>query len=45
MLLLDEVNLREVQTFPVGTKGQDLLMGGPSELTETQLRELHIKVR
>ena len=45
MLLLDEVNLREVQTFPVGTKGQDLLMGGPSELNETQLRELHIKVR
>lgn len=45
MLLLDEENLREVQTFPPAASGQDLLMGGPSELTEQQLRELHIKLR
>ncbi len=45
MLILDEDNLREVQTFPPAASGQDLLMGGPSELTEQQLRELHIKLR
>lgn len=45
MLLLNENNLREVQTFPPAASGQDLLMGGPSELTETQLREAHIKIR
>lgn len=45
MLMLDEENLREVQTFPPAASGQDLLMGGPSDLTEQQLRELHIKLR
>lgn len=45
MLLLDEDNLREVQTFPPAASGQDLLMGGPTELTEQQLREIHVKIR
>lgn len=45
MLLLDEVNLREVQAFPMSVSGQDMMMGCPSEVTEEQLRELHIKVR
>lgn len=45
MLLLDEQNLREVQTFPSAASGQDLMMGSPSELTEKQLREVHIKLR
>ena len=45
MLLLDEPNLREVQTFPVSASGMDNMMGSPNELTEEQLRELHIKIR
>ena len=45
MMLLNEDNLREVQTFPPAASGQDLLMGGPTELTEQQLREIHVKIR
>lgn len=45
MLLNDEENLREVQAFPTSASGIDNLMGSPSELTEQQLRELHIKIR
>ena len=45
MLLTGEENLREVQVFPPNVSGADLLMGGPNELDEKQLRELHIKVR
>ena len=45
MLLTGEENLREVQVFPPNVSGADLLMGGPNELEERQLRELHIKVR
>lgn len=45
MLLTGEENLREVQIFPPNVSGIDLLMGGPIELEEKQLRELHIKVR
>ena len=45
MLLQDEPNLREVQAFPSSTSGQDLMMGSPSEVSEQQLREVHIKIR
>ena len=45
MLLLDEPNLREVQAFPMSVSGIDNMMGCPSELSEQQLREVHIKVR
>lgn len=46
VMLLNEVdNLREVQAFPTSASGIDNLMGSPSELTEQQLRELHIKIR
>ncbi len=45
MLLRDEPNLREVQAFPPNVSGQDNMMGSPSEITETQLREVHIKIR
>ncbi|MDR1476804.1 MAG: aspartate--tRNA ligase [Rickettsiales bacterium] len=44
MLLADEPNLREVSLFPPNGRGEDLLMGAPSEIGERQLRELHIKV-
>ena len=45
MLLKDETNLREVYAFPVSSSGEDKLMHSPSEVSETQLREVHIKVR
>jgi len=45
MLLRDESNLREVQAFPPSVSGEDKMMGSPSELDESQLREVHIKVR
>ena len=45
MLLNDVDNLREIQAFPTSASGQDNLMGSPSEVTEQQLRELHIKIR
>ena len=43
MIINDEDNLREVQAFPTSASGQDFMMGSPSELTRTQLRELGIK--
>lgn len=45
MLLKDEPNLREVQAFPPNVNGEDKMMGSPSEITEGQLREVHIKLR
>ena len=45
MLIKDEPNLREVQAFPPAASGQDFMMGSPSELTEQQLREIHVKIR
>ena len=45
MLLKDEPNLREVQAFPPNVNGEDKMMGSPSEITESQLREVHIKIR
>ena len=45
MLLNDVDNLREVQAFPASASGYDGLMDAPSEITEQQLREVHIKIR
>lgn len=45
MLLRDEPNLREVQAFPVSVSGIDQLMGSPCEVSEEQLREIHLKIR
>ncbi len=45
MLLADEPNIREVIAFPMNGQAQDLMMNAPSEVTEKQLRELHIQVR
>ena len=44
MLLLDETNLREVTAFPTNGKGMDLMMGSPSVIDYTQLRELNIEL-
>ncbi|MDE7401611.1 MAG: aspartate--tRNA ligase [Clostridia bacterium] len=45
MLLRNEENIREVIAFPMAASAQDLLCGAPNEVTETQLREVHIKIR
>ncbi len=45
MLLRGEDNLREVQVFPPNVSGQDVMMSSPSEVSEKQLREAHIKIR
>ena len=45
MLLAGEENIREVIAFPMNSNAQDLLMGAPNEVTEQQLREVHIKLR
>ena len=44
-MILREPNLREVHAFTTNQKGQDLMLGAPREVTEQQLREVHIKVR
>lgn len=45
MLLKNEDNIREVIAFPMSASAQDLMCGAPNTVTETQLREVHIKVR
>jgi len=45
MLLQNEPNIREVIAFPKTGEGKDFMMNSPSEISEKQLRELHIKVR
>ena len=45
MLLRNEENIREVIAFPMNGNAQDLMCGAPSEVTEMQLRETHIKIR
>ena len=44
-IMLAEPNLREVVAFPTNQRGQDLMLGAPREVTEQQLREVHIQVR
>lgn len=45
MLLRGEENIREVIAFPMSGTAQDLMCGAPNDVTEQQLREVHIKVR
>ena len=45
MLLRNEENIREVIAFPMSGTAQDFMCGAPNEVTEQQLREVHIKVR
>lgn len=44
MLLADEPNIREVIAFPLNQQAQDLMMSAPCDVSEKQLKELHIKV-
>ena len=45
MLIAEEDTIRDVIAFPLNGNAQDLMMGAPGEVTEQQLREVHIKVR
>jgi len=45
MLLRNEENIREVIPFPMNGNAQDLMCGAPAEISEKQLREVHIKIR
>ena len=45
MLLTEEESIREVIAFPMNASAQDLLLGAPGQVTEQQLREVHIKIR
>jgi aspartyl-tRNA synthetase len=43
-ILLNEPNIREVIAFPKTGDNRDLMMDVPAEVTEEQLKELHIKI-
>ncbi len=45
MLLKNEENIRETIVFPMSSSAQDLMCASPNDVTEQQLREVHIKVR
>lgn len=42
-VLFNEPNIREVMAFPKTGDNRDLMMDAPSEVTKTQLKELHLK--
>ena len=44
MLLAGEHNIREVIAFPLNQKAQDLMMGAPSPVKDTQLRDVHLQL-
>ena len=44
MLLAGESSIREIIPFPMNKNAQDIMMGAPSEVTDLQLKELHIAV-
>lgn len=44
MLLADEENIREVIMFPMNQRAEDLMMEAPTEVSNAQLRELHLRV-
>jgi len=43
-VVLNEPNIREVMAFPKTGDNRDLMMQAPSEVSEKQLKELHLKV-
>ena len=43
MLLAGVENLREVIAFPLNQQAQDLMMQAPNEVSDKQLKELHIR--
>ncbi len=45
MLLANEKNIREVTMFPMNQNAQDLMMNAPSEVDNTQLKELNLMIK
>lgn len=45
MLLAGQTAIREVIAFPLNQQGEDLMMQAPAEVSERQLKELHIRVQ
>ena len=44
MLLAEEKNIREVTMFPMNQNAQDLMMNAPSDVSDSQLKELNLKI-
>jgi len=45
MIITGTANIRDVIAFPKNSRGQDLMMDAPTEVTERQLRDLNLAVR
>ena len=45
MLLANEKNIREVTMFPMNQNAQDLMMKAPSEVSDSQLKELNLSIK
>jgi aspartyl-tRNA synthetase len=45
MLIAEQENIREVVAFPMNGNAQDVLMSAPNDVSEQQLREIHIRIR
>ncbi len=45
MLITGEENIREIIAFPMNSNAQDMMLGSPSDVSEQQLRDVHIKIR
>ena len=45
MLLANEKNIREVTMFPMNQNAQDLMMNAPSNVNESQLKELNLSIK
>ncbi|MDR3310167.1 MAG: aspartate--tRNA ligase [Oscillospiraceae bacterium] len=45
MMLTGAESIREVVAFPLNSEARDILLGAPGEVTEAQLRDVHIKLR
>lgn len=44
MVLNDEPNIREIIAFPKNGKAEDVMVNAPSEVSEKQLKEVHIRL-
>jgi len=44
MLLAGEDTIRDVIAFPLNGNAQDVMLGAPGEVTQQQLREVHIRI-
>jgi len=45
MVITGTTNIRDVIAFPKNSRGQDLMMDAPAEVTERQLRDLSLAIR